>query len=196
MRRLVLAHFLSVIGEWAVTVGVLVHAYSWGGTRAVGVMSIALLVPPFACAPLVGAAMARWRTQAVRVAALAVQAVSYGAAAISAAFDAPTPVVALFVVTGLAAMTTVHPTSAALLPRIARSTDDLVNANLWVAHCDSASALVGSLAAAVVVGLGGPEAVFAAGIAVARPSPSPPRCGGRRRSCARPGVACVRRRSA
>lgn len=161
VRRLVLAHFLSVIGEWAVTVGVLVHAFSWGGTRAVGVMSIAVLVPPFACAPLVGAAMARWRTHAVRVAALAVQAVSYGGAAISAAVGAPTPVVAPLVVVGLCVMTAVRPTSAALLPRIARSTDDLVNANLWVAHCDSASALVGSLAAAVVVGLGGPEAVFA-----------------------------------
>ena len=163
VRRLLLAHFLSVIGEWAVTVGVLVHAFSWGGTRAVGVISIALLVPPFACAPLVGAALARWRTQAVRVAALAVQAVAYGAAAISAALGAPTPVVAPFVVIGLAVMTTIHPTSAALLPRIARSTDDLVNANLWVAHSNSASALVGSLAAAVVLGLGGPEAVFATG---------------------------------
>ncbi|HWM22673.1 MAG TPA: MFS transporter [Ilumatobacteraceae bacterium] len=163
VRRLLIAHFLSVIGEWAVTVGVLVHAFSWGGTRAVGVISIALLVPPFACAPLVGAAMARWRTQAVRVAAIAVQAVAYGAAAISAALGAPTPVVAPFVVIGLAVMTTIHPTSAALLPRIARSTDDLVNANLWVAHSNSASALVGSLAAAVVLGLGGPEAVFAAG---------------------------------
>lgn len=163
VRRLLLTHFLSVIGEWAVTVGVLVHAFTWGGSRAVGVMSIALLLPPLACAPLVGAACARWRTHSVRVTALAVQAASYGAAAISAAAGAPSPAVAPFVIVGLATMTTIPPTSAALLPRIARSTDVLVNANLWVTHCDSSSALVGSLAAGYVLGMGGPAAVFAMG---------------------------------
>lgn len=53
LRQLIVAHALSAIGEWAVSVGLLVHAFSWGGSRAVGVFSPAVLVPPFACAPLV-----------------------------------------------------------------------------------------------------------------------------------------------
>ena len=163
VRRLLVTHFLTVIGEWAVTVGLLVHAFTWGGSRAVGVTSIALLVPPFACAPLVGAAMARWRTQPVRVTALAVQTASYGTAAIVAAVGAPSPAVAPFVVVGLSIMTTIPPTTAALLPRVARSTDDLVDANLWVTYCDSSSALVGSLVAGFVVGSVGPHGVFAMG---------------------------------
>ena len=80
--------------------------------------------------------------------------------------------------------TAIHPTSAALLPRIARSTDDLINANLWVAHCDSASALVGSLTAGVVVGLGWPAKRCSPPDRCGPPSRSPPRCGGRRRSSA------------
>jgi CRP-like cAMP-binding protein len=160
---LLLTHLLAVIGEWAATVGLLVHAHDWGGSRAVGVASIALLLPSLAAAPLVAAAMGRWRTHAVRVTTLVIQSLSYGAAAVSAAVGAPTPIVAVFVVVGVAGVSAVPPTSAALLPRLARTTDDLIGANLWMTHCDSSSALVGSLAAGLVVSLGGPEAVFAAG---------------------------------
>lgn len=160
VRRLLLTHFLGVIGEWAVTVGLLVHAFTWGGSKAVGVAASALLVPPFAVAPVVGAAMARWRTQSIRLTALATQAVAYSAGGLAAALDAPTPVVAPFVVIGLSAMTAIPPTTAALLPHLARSAGDLVSGNLWVTYCDSASALVGSLVAGVLVGAGGPQIVF------------------------------------
>lgn len=163
IRRLLLTHLLTIVGEWAVTVGLLVHAYNWGGSRAVGVSSVALLAPPLAFAPLAAAAMGRWRTHALRSVALVVQAASYGAAALSSAAGAPTPVVAVFVVIGVTMISVIAPTSAALLPRLARSTDDLVAGNLWMTHCESSSALVGSLAAGFVVGVGGPGAVFAAG---------------------------------
>lgn len=165
IRRLVLTHFLTAVGEWAVTVGLLVHAYNWGGSRAVGVAAIALLLPPLVCAPFVAGAIGHWRTHAIRVAALIVQSVAYGAAAVSAAAGAPTPVVAVFVMAGVTMMAVIPPTSAALLPRIARTTEDLVGGNLWVTYCESSSALVGSLTAGVVVGVGGPEAVFAASAA-------------------------------
>lgn len=161
LRRLVLAHLLSAVGEWAVTVGLLVHAFAWGGAAAVGALSIAVLLSPLVCTPLVASALARWRPHVVRVAGFGVEALAYVGATISAVLEAPSPVVAAFVVIGLAGATSIPPTSAALMPLIARSTDDLISANLWVGHCDSASALVGSLAAALVVGAGGPEAVFA-----------------------------------
>lgn len=164
IRRLLLTHFLTVLSEWAVTVGLLVHALDWGGSRAVGVAAVALLLPSLGGAPVIAAALGRWRTHAVRVTALVVQAVAYGAAATSAAVGAPTPVVAAFVVVGVTAMAVIPPTSAALLPRIATTTDDLIGANLWVTYCESSSALVGSLVAGLLVSAGGPEAVFAAGV--------------------------------
>jgi hypothetical protein len=167
LRRLAFAHALSAVGEWAVTVGVLVHAFAWGGSGAVGIVSLAVLVPPFAFAPLVGAAMGRWRPFAIRSVAVAIQVVAYGVAATLAVTGAATPALAPLVVVGLAATTTMHPTGAALLPRVARSTDELVGANLWITHSDSASALAGSLVAGSLVGAGGPEAVFAAGASLA-----------------------------
>ena len=135
------------------------HAFSWGGSRAVGIFSAAILVPPFACAALVGAAIARWPAHTIRATGLAVQAVAYACAALGAIAGAPTPLVAPFVIVGLATTTIMHPTGATLIPRIARSTDDLISANLWVSHCDSASALIGSLTAAIA-GAAGPQAVF------------------------------------
>ncbi len=42
LRRLVVAHALAVTAEWVVVVGLLVHAFSWGGAGAVGIVSIAV----------------------------------------------------------------------------------------------------------------------------------------------------------
>jgi CRP-like cAMP-binding protein len=162
VQRLVLAHLLTALAEWAATVGLLVHAFAWGGPGAVGVVSIAVLIPPFLCAPLVALAMARRRAHTIRVVGFAIQAVTYASAAVLAALDASTPVLAPLVVVGLAASTVLHPTSAALLARTAPSTADLVTGSLWLGYCDSASALVGSLLAAALVGAGGSTAVFGA----------------------------------
>jgi hypothetical protein len=43
---------------------------------------------------------------------------------------------------GLATTSRIHPSSAALLPRVARSTEDLVSSMLWVTYRDSASPLI------------------------------------------------------
>lgn len=162
IRRLVAAHLLSCLGEWAVTLGLLVHAYRWGGSAAVGIFSLTVLVAPMVCTPVVGRALASLRPHTVRVGGLAVQAVAYAGAAGVAALDAPTPAVAPLAVLGLAGTAAIHPTGAALLPRIARSTDDLISGQVWVGHCDSASAVLGSLTAGLLDAAGGPTAVFAA----------------------------------
>ena len=103
------------------------------------------------------------------------------AAAISAAFGAPTPVVAPFVVVGLAVMTTIHPTSAALLPRIARSTT-ISSTRTCGWHIATAPARSSGR---------WPQPSWSVSVAPKRcsppdrcgpPSHSPPRCGGRRPS--------------
>ena len=162
LARFVLAHLLTVIGEWAATVGILVHAYDWGGSSAVGPVSIAVLFPPVICSPFVARLTARHRAHRVRLAGFAVQTLGYGGAAVAAAAGAPTPVVAAFVVVGLGAINTLRPTGAIMMPAVVRSTGELVSGNLWVAACDSSSALVGPLVAAAFAGLGGSSAVFAA----------------------------------
>ncbi len=162
LRRFVLAHLLTVVFEWAATVAVLVHAYEWRGSSAVGVVSLAVLAPPFVFAPLSASAVARHRPHTVRLAGFSVQTVAFGAAAACSGLGASTPLVAAFVVVGLGALNTLRPTGAALLPGLVRSTRDLSRATLLVSHCDSSSALLGPLTAAVLAGFGGPTAVFAA----------------------------------
>ena len=175
-----LAHFATVIAEWAAVVGVLVHAYGWGGPSAVGLVSLAVLAPPLVCAPIAANLTVRYRAHRVRLAAFAVQTAAYAGAAIAAALGAPTPAVAAFVVVGLGAINALRPTGAVLLPAVVHSTRELVTGNLWISYGDSSSALVGPLVAALLGGAGGSSAVFtacAAGSAVAfaatawRPAP-------------------------
>lgn len=161
LLRFVLAHFLTVVGEWAATVGVLVYAYDWGGSSAVGLVSLAVLAPPLICAPIAASLTARHRAHRVRLAGFTVQAVAYTGAAIAASTSAPAPVAAAFVVIGLGGLNTLRPTGAVLMPAVVRSTKELISGNLWVATCDSSSALLGPLAAAVLAGVAGSEAVFA-----------------------------------
>ncbi len=80
-QGILLTHLISVVGEWALTIGVLVHAFAWRGPPAVGIVSLVLLIPTLLSASLVGAAHERWRTHAIRVASLGMQVVSFAAAA-------------------------------------------------------------------------------------------------------------------
>jgi Major Facilitator Superfamily/Cyclic nucleotide-binding domain len=180
LMRFVLAHLLTVVGEWAVIVGLLVFAYRWGGSAAVGFVSLAIHAPTLLCAPLAAYLTARHRAQSVRLAGFGVQTVAFAGAAIASSLDVVAPIVIALVVIGLGAINTLRPTGAVLLPAVARSTPELVTGNLRISYCDSASGLVGPLAAALLGGLGGSTAVFlacaigsgtACGLTAWRPSP-------------------------
>lgn len=180
LHRFVLAHLLTVIGEWAAIIGVLVHAYNWGGSAAVGFVAMAVHAPTLVAAPLAAHLTARHRAHRVRLAGFTIQAVAFAGAAVLAMLDLPAPAVAALVVIGVGAINTLRPSGAVLLPSIARTTEELVAGNLRVSYCDSVSGLVGPLVAAGLSGFGGTTAVFvacAAASAVAaaatawRPSP-------------------------
>ncbi len=161
LRRLLVAHLVTIVGEWAAVIATLIHAYDWGGPRSVGFVSLAVLAPAFVGAPLAAAATARVRAHDVRLAGFAIQGAAYSGAALVAGSGAPTPAVAALVAVGIAASATLHPTGAALLPKVVRSARGLVTGNLVVSYCDSAAALVGPLLAAVIVARAGPGGVFA-----------------------------------
>jgi hypothetical protein len=180
LHRFVVAHLLTVVGEWAATIGVLVHAYRWGGATAVGFVALAIHSPTMVGAPLAAHLTTRHSAHRVRLAGFALQVLSFGAAAVLAALDLPSPAVAAFIVLGLGAINTLRPTGAVLLPAISRSTEELVRGNLRVSYCDSVCGLVGPLAAAGLTAAGGSTTVFVAcatgsavafGVTAWRPSP-------------------------
>lgn len=166
LRRFVVAHLLTVIGEWAATVGVLVHAHGWGGSAAVGVVSLCVLAPSIVGAPLAATIVVRRSATAARLGGFGLQALCFGGAALAVASDAPGPLAAGLVVVGIGAIVTLRPTGAVLLPALVRSTRELTSVNLAVSYGDSSSALVGPIAAAALARAGGSTAVFT-GCAVA-----------------------------
>jgi hypothetical protein len=159
--RVVAAHLLVVLTEWASMVAVLVYAFDRGGAHATGLASLAILAPQLVGAPIAASLTARFPAQRLRLAGLVLQTAGYAVAALAARADAPVPVVVGATVVALGALSTLRPTGAVLLPALVRSTRELTRANLWASHAEGASALVGPLTAAGLLAVGGPEAVLA-----------------------------------
>ena len=207
LGRLLRAHLLAVVAEYAAVVGVLVYAFEHGGSRATGLTSIAVLLPQLLGAPLAAHLVARQRPAAVRTAGLATQALGYAAAGAAAAADLHVALVTTGAVVALGAVSTLRPTGAVLLPSVVRSTSELTVGNLWTAYGESAGALVGPIGAAVLLGAGGPTAVLAgcaltatwallASVPTATAGPPAPTGadGARRRRALAPAFAVVRER--
>src|SRR4051794_30353211 len=75
--RLVAAHLLAVVAEYASIVGVLVYAFERGGSTVTGLASLALLAPTLFGAPIAAAMAGRYRPHVVRTGGLAIQAAGY-----------------------------------------------------------------------------------------------------------------------
>jgi MFS family permease len=158
--RLVLAHLGAVLAEWAAVIGVLVHVFDRSGTRATGLASIGMLAAALVVAPFAGVLVDRRRPQRVRMWGLLVQLLGYVLAAWAAFADAPAIVVVLPATLALAAVTTLRPTGAVLLPAHVRTSDQLVRGNLWVWYVESFCVLGGPLLATALLAAGGPAAVL------------------------------------
>ena len=159
---MLVAHFFSVVAEWAAAVAVLVYAYERGGATATGIASLCVLAPSLAGAPLAATVVNAIRPALARALGLVVQVVGYGLAAGAVALELPVAAAVVPAVVALIALSTLRPTGAMLLPALARSSRELTSGALHVAYCDNASALVGPLAAAGLLWAGGPGAVLAA----------------------------------
>jgi MFS family permease len=154
------SHLLAIIAEWAIFIGVLVYVEAHAGATAAGLAAIAIIVPYVLTAPLAATLAERHRPSVVRVAGLAIQTLAYAAAAVAALWTAPPAAVVAASMIALAAVTTLRPAGAALLPVIVRSSRELTIANLWQGHCESVSVLAGPVLATVLLYVGGAPAVI------------------------------------
>lgn len=165
LLRIVVAHLLAVIAEYASVVAVLVFAFDEGGSRATGLVSLAVLGAALVGSVLASSLTNRFPPGRVRVAGLVAQVAGYGLAAAAMATGS-LPIAVAGAVVALGAVATLRPTGAVLLPAVVRSTSELAIGNLWIARCECASALVGPLGVAVLLWAGGP-ALGLAGCAAA-----------------------------
>src|SRR6266567_3924551 len=163
--RLVGGYALFVLTEYAVWIAMLVYAYAHGGATVAGLVALAQLVPAAAFAP-VAAAVADRRSPVVLLAGgYLVQAA--GMAGAAAAILAGAPVAAYgAAVLASTAVTTTRPAQSTLIPSICATPDQLTAANVVVSWVEAAGITVAGLLTGLLISLGGPGSVFAAGAGV------------------------------
>jgi MFS family permease len=161
LLRVELAFVGFNVAEWATWVSILAFAYGVGGAAATGLVAVVQLVPAALVAPVAAIAGDRYRRERVLLAGYLAQALSMAATA--AALLAGAPVALVYALAALAAtsITITRPAQNALLPSLARTTDELTAANVASSWTESVSVLGGPALAALLLGASGPGAVFA-----------------------------------
>ena len=146
--------------ESAQWIAILVYAYRDGGTGAMGVAAVALLVPAALLAPFVAQIGDRMpRERALAVAYLA-QGVAAGLTAVALWADLPPPVVYAGAVLLNIAITATRPTHLSVLPELADSPAQLTAANALTSSLEGFAIFIGPLLAGVMIALEGPWLVF------------------------------------
>jgi hypothetical protein len=162
LLRVELAFVGFNVAEWATWVSILAFAYGVGGAAATGLVAVVQLVPAALVAPVAAVAGDRFRRERVLLGGYLAQAVSMVATAAALHADAPVPLVYGLAALAATSITITRPAQSALLPSLARTPDELTAANVASGWTESVSALAGPAVAALLLGLSGPGAVYAA----------------------------------
>jgi MFS family permease len=163
IRRLELAWGAAITAEWAHFVALGVFAYDKGGTAAVGIAGLVRLLPAALVAPFAASFGDRFRRERfLAVIALVGAAALAGSAVAFFAGENVPAIFALSAVVGLA-VTLVRPAQQALLPSLARNTQELIGSNGASSTIESLGTLVGPLLAGVLVSVADAGVVFAVG---------------------------------
>ena len=161
LLRLEVAFVGFNVAEWATWVSILAFAYGVGGAAATGLVALVQLVPAALVAPLAAIAGDRYRRERVLFAGYVAQALSMAATAAALLAEAPVPLVYGLAALAATSITITRPAQNALLPSLARTTDELTAANVASSWTESVSVLGGPALAAVLLGVSGPGAVYA-----------------------------------
>jgi MFS family permease len=147
--------------ESAQWIAILVYAYRDGGTGAMGVAAVALLVPAALLAPFVAQIGDRMpRERALAIAYLA-QGLAAGLTAVALWADLPPPAVYAGAVLLNIAITATRPTHLSVLPELADTPAQLTAANALTSSLEGFAIFIGPLLAGVMIALKGPWLVFA-----------------------------------
>ncbi|MFL5778225.1 MAG: cyclic nucleotide-binding domain-containing protein [Chloroflexota bacterium] len=142
--------------DWAILVLALVVAYEVGGPLAVGLTSLARMVPALVVNVLFDTS-ATARPERVLVAAQVGRAAGAAAMAVFIVLGQPLATFAAVAVAS-AAGSLVRPTTLALLPSVAVTPDELVSANTAGAFGESLGTFLGPLVTGIAVAQSGPAA--------------------------------------
>src|ERR1041385_6597426 len=168
ITRMQLAFLLFNVAEPSMWVAIEIYAFDQGGTRAVGFVSILLLVPAGRLAPSAAARGAGFRRErVVRVGYLA-QGLTTGATAAAMIADAPAATGYTLATIAAVTYTLGRPHHHALMPSLGDTPEEVAASNSVSSLVEGIGATVGGITAAVlaVVGTGAIYAVAAAGLLI------------------------------
>jgi Na+/melibiose symporter-like transporter len=148
--------------ESAFVVGLAVLAFRDGGVVAVGIVTGVRMAAAALLAPWLATVADRVRRERVLTWVGLVRAATLGSAAVVTAAGGPTTATYGLAVVATAAYTLYRPAHSALLPVLCTSPQQLTSANAVRGTLDSLATLGGPAAAAVLLAVSGPAAVFAA----------------------------------
>jgi MFS family permease len=161
LRRLQLAWLGSTIGNWMYLVALSVYAYERDGAGAVGILWVARLVPAAVLSPPLAAVADRFPRRRVMIASDLVRALLMGVIVVCIAAGGTSLIVYAAAVLATIAGVTFRPAQGALLPRLARSPEELAAANAASSTIESVSAFVGPALGSLVLLTAGTGWVFA-----------------------------------
>ena len=151
------AYLAFTITEWAAFIALIVYAYQDGGSVMVGLVSLLQLIPAAILAPIGSVLGDRHRRERVLLFAYASLAAMTALAALALLTDAPAPLVYASATSAGWMITLVRPTHASLLPRLARTPEELSSAYAASSVLESFSILLGPLLAGATDGSARPD---------------------------------------
>jgi MFS family permease len=160
LLRSLLSFGSAFTAEWAFTVAIGLVAYADGGAMAVGLVGLLRLLPAAFLAPVIATYADRMPRERVLVASSGVRGTATLAVAAVLVTDGPTAIVYALAVVSTVAFTPFRASHSALMPSLCRTPDELTAVNVVRGALDSASVMVGSLVAAVLVSTADVAAVF------------------------------------
>ena len=163
LRRVELAYLLFSAALYGGYIAILVFAYEASGPGAVGVVALVMLLPSAVVAPFAASLADRYPRERVLLAGYVVQAVAYAVTAAGMLSGAPPVLVYLAAAVQSAGTTLTRPAQGSLLPRLARTPEELTAANSVSGTIEGAGVLLGPLAATALLVVAGPGAVWALG---------------------------------
>jgi MFS family permease len=161
LRRLQLAWAGSIIGSWAYAVALVVYAYDHGGASAVGLVAVIRWVPAAIASPLAAILGDRYPRVPVMLASDLIRAAGLAAMAACVLTDAPVALVYVLASAVSVITTAFHPASAALLPSLARTPEELTAANVSSSTLESLGFCVGPALGGILLAVSNVWVVFA-----------------------------------
>lgn len=165
LRRIQLALAGSMIGDWAYATAVTVWAYGVGGVTAVGVWTAIRLTLMALTAPIASTLADRFPRKSVMILADLFRALLVLAAAICLITDSPAaPIFILATITSLMG-TPFRCAQRALMPRLARTPEELIASNGAASTIESLSFFIGPALGALLITATSIEVVFLLNVA-------------------------------